>query len=365
MWRGGLAVLLLLAGCATPDRPPPAPADLATLMGQLAAKHQVCAVAVAVIKNRQLKAIETASGCPPVRPPTPNSVFQAASLSKPVFAYAVLKLVAQGQLALDTPIMHYLPQGYEHPLNPFASQSPPPTERVTDPRIQAVTVRMLLNHTSGLPNWAQGPLGFESAPGASWHYSGEGYLWLQRAVEAVTHQPLERYMAEQVFKPLGMNQSSYIWEARFAGNFAQAADGAALTFTTPIAAATLYTSAADYGKFLAVLLNDAPLLQQLTEAPVPVEPRLKLSWGLGWGLEQGDTQSYLWHWGNNPGYRAFAIAAPRSGDGLVMFTNSDKGLALAQPLTEALLPDTHRLFGFYMLRDGLSYVLCESLRLCL
>ncbi|WP_457818990.1 serine hydrolase domain-containing protein, partial [Staphylococcus aureus] len=76
------------------------------------------------------------------------------------------------------------------------------TERVTDPRLQDITVRMALNHTSGLPNWADGALIFEQPPGEKWQYSGEGYVLLQRAVEAVTGENLNTFMHRQVFQPL-------------------------------------------------------------------------------------------------------------------------------------------------------------------
>ncbi|MGC5271584.1 serine hydrolase, partial [Salmonella enterica] len=79
-----------------------------------------------------------------------DSIFEAASLSKPVFAYAVLKLVQTGKMDLDAPVLQYLPEGYLHQAQPYRETSK--TERVTDPRLQDITVRMALNHTSGLPN---------------------------------------------------------------------------------------------------------------------------------------------------------------------------------------------------------------------
>jgi CubicO group peptidase (beta-lactamase class C family) len=257
----------------------------------------------------------------------------------------------------------YLPQGYLHQQNPFDTKNPPKTDFVTDPRIQSVTVRLVLNHTSGLPNWEQDTLNFEFDPGTKWQYSGEGYVLLQRAVEAVTSMPLDLFMTEQVFKPLGMNHSDYIWNARLAQNSVPV-DGTLMRFTAPIAAATLYTSAADYAKFLVAILNDTRLLKEITESPVSVDSSLNLSWGLGWGIERGENDVYIWHWGNNPGYRAFVIASIQSGNGFVMLTNSENGLALAEPIANAELPDTHRIFKFHMLRDGVNYFLCETLRIC-
>lgn len=104
----------------------------------------------------------------------PESVFEAASLSKPVFAYAVLKRVQEGKMDLDAPVMKCLSQGYEHKSRPYRADSQ--TERVSDHRLQAVTVRMALNHTFGLPNWSSGLLAFNLPPGEKWQYSGEGYV---------------------------------------------------------------------------------------------------------------------------------------------------------------------------------------------
>lgn len=351
--------------------PPPGalqPASLHDRLQQLASRYRICSVATAVIRNREIRSVDAAQRCASQSPSTPESVFEAASLSKPVFAYAVLKLVQQGKLDLDAPVLTYLPHGYTHQSQPYRVDSQ--TDQVTDPRLQAVTVRMALNHTTGLPNWSAGPLVFDGEPGAKWMYSGEGYVLLQRAVEAVTAENLDEFMARQVFTPLGMTRSAYTRKAELERHIVPGSgwDGASTKswpFRVPVSAFTLYTSARDYGLFLAALLNDERSLRQIVESPVPVNPTLKLSWGLGWGLEQTPDDILLWHWGNNPGYRAFVMAAPRTGDGFVMFTNSDGGLALAEPIGESVLPGPHRVYRFHLLRDGLAGLLCEMLDVCL
>lgn len=365
---GTLLLPLALSGCAAPAETgaDPSPASLHDALTALAERHHVCAVAVAVVRQRKLEAIDTATGCQPAVAVDADSVFQAASLSKPVFAYAVLKLAGQGRLDLDTPIMHYLPQGYRHRFDPLKAE---PSELVTDARLEAITVRMALDHSSGLPNWAGGPLRVDTVPGTAWEYSGEGYLLLQRAVEAVTGQPLDRFMRAQVFGPLGMHSSDFVFNAALAGRLlpgtkANGAPRATMRLAEPVAAFTLHTSAADYAKFLAAVLGDAALLAQSTGAPVPVDSALGLEWGLGWGIAREGTQSYLWQWGNNTGYRAFAMAGVASGDGFVMLTNSENGLALAQPLAQRLLPGEHRLFRSAILGTDIVTLACRSLRLC-
>lgn len=362
-----LAMMAALAGCATPERTDYASYSLPQTLQALAHRHHVCGAALAVIKARKVVAVETASGCIPPAGLSADTVFQAASLSKPVFAYGVLQLVAQGKMALDAPVTGYLPPGYRHRYRPLRAE---PSAPVTDPRLQAVTVRMALNHTTGLPNWSSGPLAFGAAPGARWDYSGEGYVLLQRAVEAVTGMPLDQFMRMQVFAPLSMDRSDYIVSPRIAshllsGTKANGAPRAGLALKTPVAAFSLHSSAADLGKFLSHVLNDESMLRQITAAPVTVDPGLKLSWGLGWGIEHGNLGDYLWQWGNNPGYRAFAMASVRTGDGFVMLTNSENGLQLAEPLARKILPDEHRLFQSPVLGTDVISIACNTLRICL
>ena len=360
-------VAISLSGCAAPAPAQLTSKNLPDTLSILAQQHHVCGAMVAVIKNRQLDSFQSATGCSPALMLNSDSVFQAASLSKPVFAYAVLRLVAQGKMQLDVPVLNYLPQGYRHQFNPAQAQ---PSELVIDPRLQAITVRMVLNHTSGLPNWAFGPLRFQSAPGAKWNYSGEGYVLLQRAVEAVTGQALDQFMTAQVFKPLAMHQSNYVWSKRIAQNLIPGTKANGNPRTTmhhehPNAAYTLYTSAADYARFMVKVLNEGDVLSQITATPVPTEPSLGVHWGLGWGLGLEGGDSYLWHWGNNTGYRAFAMASLQTGDGFVMLTNSENGLKLAQSTSQQILKKQPRLFHFSMLDDDLINVACNTLRVCL
>lgn len=362
--------MLVLVGCAADQKAPAGEADLQKLLQRLTVKHGICAAAVGVVKDRKLDAVVTANGCIPGSPPPADTVFEAASLSKPVFAYLVLKLVQEGKLALDAPVVNYLPQGYLHQFNPAKPPRASESDWVRDPRLQAVTVRMVLNHTSGLPNWANGPLTFEADPGAKWIYSGEGYMLLQRAVEAVTQQPLDQAIAARVLQPFDMRHSSYRWEPRFERTAARgmADDGTPYKlgrFHFPVAPASLHTTAEDYGRFLAGVLNDQQALDRLLAMPVPVNPGLDVSWGLGWGLEQRSGATSIWQWGNNAGYRAFTMASVGGGNGIVIFTNSDDGMVLAEPITRYVLPGAHRVFRMPVLRNGLAYVLCDAFEVCI
>lgn len=96
-------------------------------------------------------------------------------------------------------------------------------------------------------------------------------------------------------------------------------------------------------------LADAELLRLTLAHTVPADPGLGLSWGLGWGIETVAGGPCLWQWGNNPGFRAFAMASVSSGNGFVLLTNSERGLALAAPLARATVPAAHGVFRSSML----------------
>ncbi len=375
-WLGrliGLGVAMLIVATIATGRESSASLtaerdDLSGTLTHLAAKHGVCAVVAAVIKARRLQSIISAANCDLAPLVGPQSVFQVASLSKPLFGYAVFKLAQQGKFDLQTPLGHYLPQGYRHRPYPYLQETSEKSELVTDEQVLAATGGMALNHTSGLPNWSDGPLKSKSAPGSTWHYSGEGYVLLQRAVEQALGTDFDTFMGA-TFKSLSMDHSAYTFEPRFAKDFVPAtnARGEAtkvLAFSEPIGAATLFTSAEDYANFLVALLNDKTALNAIVNSTALADPDLPIYWGLGWALERQKGHPIIVHWGICPGYRSFAMASAETGDGLVILTNSENGLALAEPIANLVIPGEHPIFQFPMLRSQLNKIACETLSLC-
>jgi len=338
--------------------------DLQTTVERQARDKQVCAVAYATIHAGKISSSGSASGCELDHELSADSVFQAASLSKPVFAYAVLKMAQEGSISLDAPLVGYLPNGYLHLQNPFAFGKPPITDRVVAPELQAVTARMVLSHTSGLPNWSRDPLAFDFKPGTDWQYSGEGFMLLQRVVESITNQGLDEFMQHRLFDPLGMSNTAFRWRPQFGNAFIP---GLPRHMEIPEALApfSLHTSANDYAKFLTALMADQQAVQLIAQSPASVVPKLGLSWGLGWGVERGEKETFIWQWGNNPGYRAFVMASTSSGDAVVMLTNSEEGLNMAEPIVATVLPATHSVFKSYLVREGISYFACKNLDWCM
>ncbi|HEX7690253.1 MAG TPA: serine hydrolase domain-containing protein [Burkholderiaceae bacterium] len=367
---GMLAACMVVAACTSPGSPATPGQPAGRSLQELVDDRHVCHAALAVIHARHVASVTAAGaggdclsasgerdgkGSQPSGGPRadPDAVFIAASLSKPVVAYAALELVDEGRLALDAPVMGYLPGGWQHRRKPLAASSP--TDPANDPRLARVTIRMLLDHTSGLPNWSEGPPTLSFEPGGGWQYSSEGYVLLQRAVEAVAGEPLDRVVATRVFEPLGMTRSALAWDDRLAPAYVagRSADGHARAprhFRVPVASTTLYTTAGDYARFVAALLDDRPRLTEITASPVPVDERLGLSWGLGWGLEDDGGRRTMFQWGDFPGYRALVMAVPASGDGFVLLTDSDEGLKIAPEVAARFLPGRHRLFDFRLVR---------------
>jgi CubicO group peptidase (beta-lactamase class C family) len=328
-----LSLLLLLIPAL-----PAAGADLrATLqrrVPELMRAGDVPGLSIAVIRDGQLfwsgafGVADPATGAPA----RPETVFQAASLSKPVFAYLVLRLVDRGALGLDTPLVTYLPY-----------------ERFADERASRITARMVLSHTTGLPNWGDDKLKLAFPPGERFSYSGEGFLYLQKVVERITGTPLAELARREVFVPLGMTRTSYVWPGD---------PGAAGTDESgnlqPIdrnqkanAAASLLTTAGDYGRFLLAVLAGQGLKPETAAAMLSPQvhvpskrgdpfsaPRDDIAWGLGWGLVKTGDQDVFWHWGHQDAWRAF-VAVRRDGRaGLVLFANSAAGLSIARALAD-------------------------------
>jgi CubicO group peptidase (beta-lactamase class C family) len=259
------------------------------------------------------------------------TVFEAASLGKPVFTYAVMKLVDQGRFDLDRPLVSYQPL-------PDLSQ---------DPRYQRITARMVLSHTSGLPNEVRPGehLSLQFDPGTRFGYSGAGFAYLQRVVEGVVRMPLDRFMRRMVFEPLHMTRSAYRWERRFAGNFAIGHDdyGSPRAPTQPStanAAASLHTTAADYARFLLAMLDTTGVRTRSPRSMLAQETGVttEIFWGLGWALQETDSGRVFWHWGDNSnsGYTSYVQGDPVRGTGFVFFTNSTSGLSLADAMIRHL-----------------------------
>ena len=252
-----LALLPVLAACAAESRVAPSPAesvgiDYEVLMDEAG----IPGLAVAVIEGGGIVSIETlgVAGADSGMPVTPTTLFEAASLSKPVFATGVLRLVERGELDLDLPVDRLLEY-----------------ERVAhDPRAARITARLVLSHRTGLPNWGGETLELVGDPGEWFGYSGEGFVYLQRVVEHLTGLALDEVVRREVFEPLGMTASAFSFPEGETPALAAPHDEAGRQQETRPAregnaAASLLTTAEDYARFVVAWMR-GDLLREATRA---------------------------------------------------------------------------------------------------
>lgn len=263
------------------------------------------------------------------QPISDTSVFQAASLSKPLFAYIVMRMVDKGQIDLDTPLCNYTD-----------------IERFEDKESASkITARIVLSHQTGLPNWAAGPsseewprspISFKYPVDSCFAYSGEGYAFLQRAVEAIRGESLDEVAREEVFDVLGMKHSSYAWRAEYDSialpGFNRAGENRGQgRHPRENSAYTLRTNASDYASFLSALMKGTGLSKEIhSQMFTPQVHAIRYAdmhrdcdstvfWCLGFGCVN---EKYFWHWGDNGSFKAFWFMHPESSEILVYFTNS-------------------------------------------
>jgi CubicO group peptidase (beta-lactamase class C family) len=261
-----------------------------------------------------------------------GTIFEAASLSKPVFAYLVLRLADRGVIDLDRPLSEMI----EYPRLP------------SDERARRITARMVLSHASGLPNWGGEKLTLGFDPGTDYGYSGEAFIYLQKALERVTGRSLDDLAREEIFQPLGMTRSSYVWQDRFAGDAAYGKDW--LWRLTPIdhyteaeagSAYSLLTTATDYARFVAAVITGRGLSPEIWRTFLtPVrETSPGISMALGVRVEDGPGGRSFYHSGNNGRrFTCYMTGDLASRDGFVYFTNAPNGTSLVAALASRVFP---------------------------
>lgn len=271
------------------------------------------------------------------RPVDHDTVFSAASLTKPVFATLALGLHTQGVIDLDRPLVDYLvhPKLADHPLLPL------------------MTGRHVLCHATGMPNWAgmepDKQLKIKFPPGNGFGYSGEGFVYLQRVIEQVTGEASEDLIQRELLRPLGMVESGLRWHDRFAGRYAAAHDSEGRQLpdwhpTTANAAYSLLTTPAEFARFVVHWFSPhhAPARAAANRVSEHV------AWAMGWGVQTTDRGSALFHWGDNDGYKSFVLAFPEQGAAVVMMTNGVRGLRLAGPILRTALGGRYPVFSEFL-----------------
>ena len=285
------------------------------------------------------------------------TIFQAASLSKPVFAYAVLQLVDEGKFDLDKPLLDYVSQEYFE--ENFLSG------KLEDERFRKVTARNVMSHMTGLPNWRPrgGALEFRRDPGKEFGYSGEGFVFMQKVIEHITGKECDEFVLERVFAPLGMTSSSYVWmddyDERTASSHGLFLNTRKMRKNTrAVAAASLKTTAGDYARFLIAVINGTGLKPETHKALLTPQSETDsngVKWGLGIGLQESGDSGCVWHWGDNGDYKAFALASVKDKIGVVYFANSFNGLAIVNDVVDTAVGGDNPVLASGFLEDYARY----------
>jgi CubicO group peptidase (beta-lactamase class C family) len=294
-------------------------------------------------------------------PLTPDSLMTAASLTKSAFATMVMQLVQKHVIDLDKPVYEYLPK----PLPEY----PKYTDLAADSRYKQITMRMLLDHTSGFPNWRQftddKKLSINFLPGSRYAYSGEGIALAQMVVETVTQMSINELMTEHIFGPAGMKRTSMIWEARFEDDFANGYDEQGNSLgpqrrKTGKAAGGMQTTLRDYAHFVQAVLSGelldargrqmmfSPQIQIVSKHEFPSlaaettqeNQAIHLSYGLGWGLYRTKYGEAFFKEGHDEGWRHYVVCFDGPKTGILIMTNSSNGEDMYSALLESLVRDS-------------------------
>ncbi|WP_114941802.1 serine hydrolase domain-containing protein [Mucilaginibacter endophyticus] len=311
-------------------KPVEMPADCLDSIPVLMKRYKIPVVAVSVLENGKVKQTEVYGRLENGKEADARTLFNVASLTKPITAIVALKLIDAGQLDLDEPLDKYW-------VDPDLEQ---------DLRYEKLTARIILSHQTGFPNWrSQNPdkkLAFMFDPGTKYSYSGEGFEYLRHALERKFNRPLQKLADSVLFSPLQMKNTRYGWSqhldsARFADPHNNKGELIKMKkITQTIAADWLVTTIGDYTKFgLAVLDGTAlspKMFIQMTTPQVKMKPGSVENMGLGWEvmkpLENGEY--LLMHTGADDGVKTLIILLPQSKRGIILFTNGNNGFDLVK-----------------------------------
>ncbi len=292
----------------------------------------------------QVFGVQQVGGTEPVNK---QSIFEGASLSKPIFAYFAMKMVDQGLLDLDKPLHEYLP----HPAIVETSQE----------AYKRITPRMVLSHSTGFPNFSEGqPIELAFEPGPNFSYSGEAYQYLAAVIGQLNgvgwKDKFNAIFAEQVTTPLEMEHTSFLWNDYLAthkvyGHNAenQPTDNglggwSGKTFN---AFSSIHSEAAEYANFISAMLKREGLSEKGFDEMLATQNAFsntnelreetgQTGWGLGFAQKPSPHGLMHLHTGNNHDFQSYAMFIPDSGYGIVLFTNCGKLLELLNELENVL-----------------------------
>lgn len=329
----------------------------------------VSGVAVAVFNNNK-PVFNKTYGLANVQKNAPlekSSIMYGASLAKMVFAFISMQFVQEKVIDLDRPLVQYLSKPLpEIKINGFRRGY---HDLKDDNRYEKITARMCLTHTTGFPNWrwfeADKKLKIKFEPGSRYSYSGEGLYLLQYVIEQITGKDYETISQERVFKPLGMINTSQVWQTRFDSNisFGHNAKGEPyelMKWKEPSAGGSMSTNFEDFIKFYATLINSKGLTKKSFDAMTSQQIRIKsrsqfgplaqidgtdndniqLGYGFGVGTFTTPFGRAFFKEGHDEGWGHYSICFPDKKIAVVIMTNNDNGESIFKELLAYSIGDT-------------------------
>jgi len=295
--------------------------------------HNVPAIGIALIKEGKLQQVALHGELEKGKIAPYNTIYNVASLTKPIVTILTLLLVDKGVWDLDEPLHHY----WTDP------------DVANDSNSKKITTRHVLSHQTGFKNWRSenksGRLEFDFPPGSAFRYSGEGFEYLKKALESKFNTKLELLCNSLIFEPLKMEDTYFYWsdsvdENRFAKWHDAQGINSYLTYKNKSASAAddLLSTIEDYGRFAEFVLNganlSAGLFNQMISQQNGTENSIKM--GLGWEIlsDFKDDEYVLLHTGGDIGVNTLIMLLPKSKEGIVIFTNGDNGKNLFFKLIE-------------------------------
>jgi CubicO group peptidase (beta-lactamase class C family) len=309
------------------------------------ADHEVPSVAIAYLRDGEIAFTAVYGEQAPEIPASEQTLYNIASMTKPLVAETVLRLASSGAFSLDEPMA-------PHWVDP---------DIAGDARHELLTPRIALAHRTGFPNWryqTDDVLAFRSDPGERFGYSGEGFNYVGRFAENRMGATLEALVAERIFGPAGMTQTAFIGRPWFENRVAvpQGRDG---TRRDPRirdewnAADDVHSTVGDYARFLLWAMDDTPLDPEIAAARFTIsddqsaeicgpgrieEPLCPIAMGvgLGWLVYETPQETVVMHGGADWGERTLGFYVPDRDIGVVIFTNGANGQKVIRDIVRTL-----------------------------
>lgn len=250
-----------------------------------------------------------------------NTLFEAASITKPVFAFAVQRLAERGVIDMDKPLYEYLPY--------------PDIEY--DERYKLITAKHVLTHRTGFPNWRDGKLIIKFTPGTGYGYSGEGFEYLKMVVEKITGKKVEQVLQEEVIEPMGLYHTFFSrndslrkmvanGHYEFLPNFDQLPEKPGMAYS-------MHTEAKIFTRFMLYLLEQKGLKKETYDNMFQKhsdfnwdpgeQPKIPAYMGMSLEIRETPFGKSFGHGGNNGDFKCKFEVYKDLKMGYVLFTNSN------------------------------------------